>query len=213
MSWWPAAIFRVSADEYQQHWWWDGCLGWAVLVQEPCLLWKLSTLLKLKRKRGKKIERKKGWDLFLFCFFFFNYYLVLVLNCKQGLQKYLSFILSERVFLKKFTWFYFFISFYFCFCLGNSLRFFFSFPPFIFFLFVYLFCLLTKRLVTKCSHLPVSYKPWGWAVLLGTHSMPKVTQFSAESFLQGRASSGQKKSGKRQQWLQARLLLSVSFHV
>lgn len=90
MSWWPAAIFRVSADEYQQHWWWGGCLGWAVLVQEPCLLWKLSTLLKLKRGKKKKGERV---EIYFYFVFFKNIIWCLFLIASRACKNiYLSFI-------------------------------------------------------------------------------------------------------------------------
>lgn len=58
---------------------------------------------------------------------------MLVLNCKRGLQNYLSFCLFERgFFLKKFTWFYFVILLLF----GGGLGFFF---PLFFFPFCFLF--------------------------------------------------------------------------
>lgn len=65
-----------------------GCLGAGTLLALEAL-YTIKTQ-KRKKKKGKRVE--------IYFYFFFKYYLVLVLNCKQGLQKYLSFILSERVF-------------------------------------------------------------------------------------------------------------------
>lgn len=188
-----------------------GCLGAGALLA----LEALYTIKTQKKKRKKKKERKKGWDLFLFvfCFGFFLHYLVLVLNCKQGLQKYLSFILSERVFLKSLLGFIFLFLFTFCFCLGNSLRVFFSFSPPLFFWFVYLFCFVTKRLVNQMFSSPYFLQ----TMQLGSAALqlipfPKSHNFSWE--LSSRQSIfSQKKSGKKTQWLQTRLLLSISFLV
>lgn len=61
---------------------------------------------------------------------------MLVLNCKRGLQNYLSFCLFERgFFLKKFTWFYFVILLLFG---GLEVVWAFS-SPFFFFPFCFLF--------------------------------------------------------------------------
>lgn len=147
-----------------------GCLGAGTLLALEALY-----TIKTRRKREKKKERKKGWDFFLILF-------GACYNCKQGLQKYLSFILSERVVFLKFTWFYFFISFYFCFCLGNSLRIFFSFPPFIFL--VCLFVLFSYQKIGKPNVL-ISLFPTNHGVgqcCFAVHSMPKVTQFQLRAF-------------------------------
>lgn len=150
-------------------------MGWAVLVQEPCLLWKLSTLLRLKRKREKKRKGKRVENYFYFGFFNIIWCLFLIASraCKNI---YLSFYLKEVFFFLKFTWFYFFS--YFCFCLGNGLRCFFLFPPPLFF--VCLFVLISYQKIGKPNVL-ISLLPTNHGVgqcCFSAHSMPEVHNFS-----------------------------------
>lgn len=115
-----------------------GCFGAGTLLALEALY-----TIKTQKKKRKKNRKEKG----LRFFFFLNYYLVLVLNCKQGLQKYLSFILSERVFLKSLLGFIFLFLFTFAFVWGIVWGFFFSFPPLIFF--VCLFVLFSYQKIGK----------------------------------------------------------------
>lgn len=149
-------------------------------MQEPCLLWKLSTLLKHKRKRGKKKERKKGWDLFLFCFFFNIVWCLFLFASRACKNIYLSFYLKE-FFKKSLLGFIFLFLFTFAFVWGIVWGFFFSFPPLFL---VCLFVLFYYQKIGKPSVL-ISLFPTNHGVgqcCFAVHSIPKVTQFQLRAF-------------------------------
>lgn len=204
--------FQISADEYQQHWWWGGSLGWAVLVQEPCLLWKLSTLLRLKRERGKK---KKGKRVEIY--FYFEFFLILFGACSQlqaGLAKniYLSFYLKE-VFFKSLLGFIFLFLFTFTFLWGVVCWVFSSSHP-TFFCFI-LFCFFYQKIGKPnvlISLFPTN--PGFGQCCFAAHAMPRVTQFQLRAFFKAEHLQAKKSLEKEKtQWLQTRLLLSINFLV
>lgn len=163
-------------------------------MQEPCLLWKLSTLLKHKRKRGKKKERKKGWDLFYFVFFFNIVWCLFLFASRACKNIYLSFYLKE-FFKKSLLGFIFLFLFTFAFVWGIVWGFF-SLSP-LYFWFVYLFCFITKRLVNQVFSSPCFLQTMG----LGSAALqfipyPKSHNFSWELSSRQRIFS-QKKSGKK----------------
>lgn len=78
-------------------------------MQEPCLLWKLSTLLKLKRK-GEKKRKEKGLRFIFICVFFNIIWCLFLIASRACKNIYLSFYLKEffkKVYLVLF--FYFFL--------------------------------------------------------------------------------------------------------
>lgn len=114
---------------------------------------------------------------------------MLVLTCKQGLQKYLSFCLFERVlFLKRSLLGFIFYFFLFCFCLGRAVLFFSSLFCFVwlvgcfFCLFVLLLFLFSYQEIGKPHISLVPIKTGFGQCCLAAYAMSRVTQFQLRAF-------------------------------
>lgn len=181
-----------------------GCLGAGTLLA----LEALYTIKTQKKKRGKK-RKEKG----LRCFFFNIIWCLFLIASRACKNIYLSFYLKE-FFKKSLLGFIFLFLFTFAFVWGMIWSFFSSPPRFFFLLCLFvLFSFLTKRLVNQMFTSPCFLQTMGLgSAALQLIPCPESHNFSWE--LSSRQSIFKpKKVWKETQWLQTRLLLSVSFLV